>query len=237
MKQYNKLADETNLQTQRLREKRGGFPCPSRCFHCCRNTAAMPISKVEGHDLKEGLKKLPQEVKTHILKKATRSIRKLEQLGHSDEEMAIPTGLEPTDALRGKREGEYPMLVGEVRFVYDRRPLICRVYSTLAKIALFSATVPWHPLSSHLAKSAVYGVIQLIMEMGWRIVTWPLSVSCGYSNPLIMPVTGGSARTLAKRLARSRKPPTATLLLTYSPKMIQTGPLRLRKSMLAFSRN
>jgi Fe-S-cluster containining protein len=88
----------------------------------------MPISEVEGRDLKEGLKKLPQEVKTHILKKATRSIRKLEQLGHSDEEMAIPMGLEPTNALRGKREGECPMLVGGVCSVYDHRPIICRVW-------------------------------------------------------------------------------------------------------------
>ena len=36
------------------------------------------------------------------------------------------------------------------------------VYSTSVKIALFSAMVPWHALSSHLAKSAVSGHAQYI---------------------------------------------------------------------------
>ena len=35
-----------------------------------------------------------------------------------------------------------------------------RLYSTSAKIALFSAMVPWHALSSHLAKNAVSGHAQ-----------------------------------------------------------------------------
>lgn len=208
MKQYNKLTDETDLQTQRLREKRGGSPCPSRCFQCCRNTAAMPISEVEGHDLKEGLKKLPQEVKTHILKKATRSIRKLEQLGHSDEEMAIPMGLEPTDALRGKWEGECPMLVGGMCSVYDHRPLICRVWG--------------YPIDNGNELACCH-----MTFIGQLRLFKPIDYA-GYWR---------ECQDLTKRLARSRKPLTATLLLTYPPKMIQTSPLRLRQSRLAFSHN
>ena len=38
--------------------------------------------------------------------------------------------------------------------------VILELYSTLVKIAIFSAMVPWHALSSHLAKSTISGHAQ-----------------------------------------------------------------------------
>ncbi|MBI1929938.1 YkgJ family cysteine cluster protein [Candidatus Poribacteria bacterium] len=128
MEQYHNLIKEADLDVQKLRAKRGGSPCPSTCFECCKNTATMPISEVEAQELKKGLKKLPEEIQAHILKKANRSIRKLEQSGYTHEQMTIGAGMEATKILKGKPEGECPMLIGGVCSVYDHRPVICRVW-------------------------------------------------------------------------------------------------------------
>ena len=45
-------------------------------------------------------------------------------------------------------------------FKFGNHPIRFEIYSTSVKIAFFSATVPWHALSSHLAKSAVSGHAQ-----------------------------------------------------------------------------
>lgn len=141
MERYRQLAEEVESQTQQLREKRGGSPCPSGCFQCCRNTATMAISEVEAQDVKIGLKKLPLEIQAHILRKARRTIRKLEKLGYAYEALTgeatsasndllkiTQRGMEATELLKGKPEGECPMLVGGVCAVYEHRPMICRVW-------------------------------------------------------------------------------------------------------------
>ena len=128
MGQYRHLMREVETETQRLYEARGSFPCPSNCFDCCRNTATMLISEVEGQDLKVGLKKLAPEIRAHIRKKANRSVRRLEQIGYSHEQMTRDAGMEAVEVLKGKPEAECPMLIGGVCSVYEHRPLICRVW-------------------------------------------------------------------------------------------------------------
>jgi len=124
VEQYRHLMEEVHLETQRLYEARGNFPCPSTCYDCCRNTATMLISEIEGQDLKVGLKKLPPEIQEHIRKKAKRSVRKLEQIGFSHERMTRDAGMESVEVLKGKPEAECPMLIGGVCSVYEHRPLI-----------------------------------------------------------------------------------------------------------------
>lgn len=128
MAQYQALVDEIDKDVDQLRRQRGSSPCPSNCFDCCRNTATIPISEVEGQYLKEGLSRLPSEVRTHILKKATRSIRKLEQSGYTDDKITLNVGMEAIEAVKGKPAGECPMLIGGVCSVYAHRPVICRVW-------------------------------------------------------------------------------------------------------------
>ena len=128
MEQYRHLMRQVHLEVQRLYEARGSFPCPSDCYDCCRNTATMLISEVEGRDLKVGLKKLAPEILAHIRKKAKRSVRRLEQIGYSQEQMSINPGMEAVEVLKGKPEAECPMLIGGVCSVYEHRPLICRVW-------------------------------------------------------------------------------------------------------------
>lgn len=128
VEQYRHLMEEVHLETQRLYEARGSFPCPSTCYDCCRNTATMLISEIEGQDLKVGLKKLAPEIREHIRKKAKRSVRKLEQIGFSHERMTRDAGMESVEVLKGKPEAECPMLIGGVCSVYEHRPLICRVW-------------------------------------------------------------------------------------------------------------
>lgn len=128
MEQYRHLMTEVGLETQRLYEARGSFPCPSNCYDCCRNTATMLISEVEGQDVKVGLKKLAPEVQAYIRKKAKRSVRKLEQIGYSHERMTRDAGMEAVEVLKGTPEAECPMLIGGVCSIYEHRPLICRVW-------------------------------------------------------------------------------------------------------------
>ena len=139
--QYAQLVVGIERQTQQLREQRGGPPCPSDCFQCCRNTATMAISAIEAQDLKIGLQKLPHEVQAHILKKAKRTIQHLEGLGYSAKDLIAENvsqanalleiaknGMEATNALKGSPSAECPMLVGGVCAVYEHRPVICRVW-------------------------------------------------------------------------------------------------------------
>ena len=128
MVRYQKIVSEIDLEVQRLRKERGGSPCPLNCFDCCRSTATMAISEAEARDLKEGLRKLSKEVRSHIAKKANRSIQKLEQLGYSTENIIRDAGIEAIDALKGKSEAQCPMLIGGVCSVYEHRPIICRVW-------------------------------------------------------------------------------------------------------------
>lgn len=128
LEQYRHLMGEVGLETRRLYEARGSFPCPSNCYDCCRNTATMLISEIEGQDLNVGLKKLAPEIQEHIRKKAKRSVRRLEQIGFSHEQMTKHAGMEAVEVLKGTPEAECPMLIGGVCSVYEHRPLICRVW-------------------------------------------------------------------------------------------------------------
>ena len=128
MKAYDELVDEIERDVQRLRSESGGVPCPSTCFTCCYNTATMAISEVEAQDLKIGLEALPAELRTHIRSKAERTIKKLEAHGHTIESIMPDSGMEAVSVVRGKPEGECPMLIGGVCSVYEHRPVICRVW-------------------------------------------------------------------------------------------------------------
>ena len=128
MERYQALVDEIDKDVHQLRLQRGSSPCPSNCFECCRNTATIAISEVEGQYLKEGLRKLPDEVRSHILKKANRSVQQLKQSGYTDDETTLNVGMEAIEAVKGKPAGECPMLIGGVCSVYAHRPVICRVW-------------------------------------------------------------------------------------------------------------
>jgi Fe-S-cluster containining protein len=128
MEHYMEMNNEIDRDVHRLREAHGGSPCPPTCFECCRNTATMAISEVEGQHLKEGLRQLPKAVQAHIFKKATRSIEKLEQSGYTSENITADSGMNAIDALKGKPEAECPLLIGGVCSVYEHRPVICRVW-------------------------------------------------------------------------------------------------------------
>ena len=128
MEAYYELVDEIERDVERLRNESGGVPCPSTCFVCCHNTATMAISEVEARDLKIGLQALPAQLRTHIRQKAERSIKKLEAHGHDMESIIPDIDMEAVSVIRGKPEGECPMLIGGVCSVYEHRPVICRVW-------------------------------------------------------------------------------------------------------------
>ena len=128
MEAYYELVDEIARDVERLRNESGGVPCPSTCFACCHNTATMAISEVEARDLKIGLQALPEQLRIHIRQRAERSIQKLEAHGHNSESIIPDTSMEAVSVVRGKLEGECPMLIGGVCSVYEHRPIICRVW-------------------------------------------------------------------------------------------------------------
>ena len=125
--QYLHLIKEIDHQVQALQQQSGERPCPTGCYDCCRNTATMAISAVEAQHLSIGLQRLPGTIQQHILEKAKRTIAKIEQKGYS-EQRVLESGIEATKLVKGKKEGDCPMLVGGVCSVYDHRPVICRVW-------------------------------------------------------------------------------------------------------------
>lgn len=128
MAAYNTLVAEITRDVRRLQEEYGRLPCPTDCFKCCRNTATMPISEVEGRDLKRGLDALPQQIRLHIRQKADRTIAALQAAGHSQEKMLQDSGMDAIKLIKGTPIGECPMLIGGVCSVYEHRPVICRVW-------------------------------------------------------------------------------------------------------------
>lgn len=128
MRAYHKLVKEIQRDVQRLRKAAGGTPCPADCFACCRNTATMAISEVEARDLKRGLERLSAPLRTHIRRKAERTVKKLKAQGYDAENIVPDAGMKAIEALKGTPEGECPMLIGGVCAVYEHRPVICRVW-------------------------------------------------------------------------------------------------------------
>ncbi len=128
MQTYHELTAEITKEVQRLRKEYGRFPCPADCFECCKNTATMAISEAEARDLKVGLDALPLQLRMHIRQKAERTIRALEAEGYNAKNMAAQVGLDAIQVIKGKREGECPMLIAGVCTVYEHRPVICRVW-------------------------------------------------------------------------------------------------------------
>ena len=126
--EYRKIINEIDAETQRLQNQTGGFPCPVNCYDCCYNTAPMRISEIEAQDLKIVLQELPEEIQSHILEKASKSITKLEAAGFYEESSATTAGMDMIEALKGSPEGACPMLVSGVCSVYNHRPIICRVW-------------------------------------------------------------------------------------------------------------
>lgn len=128
MKAYNKLVTEINQDIERIRTEYGRVPCPQNCFQCCRSTSTIPISEVEGRDLKIALDALPQPIRQHIRNKAEQTIRILEAKGYTVETMIQDSGMNAIEEVKGKPYGECPMLIGGVCSVYEHRPVICRVW-------------------------------------------------------------------------------------------------------------
>ncbi len=128
MDPYHRLVNEIQSDFQRLRAEAGGGPCPSNCFSCCQNTATMAISEVEARDLKVGLERLPLQLRMHIGQKAERTVRELEANGYTAENIVPDAGMRAISVVKGTPEGECPMLIGGVCAVYERRPVICRVW-------------------------------------------------------------------------------------------------------------
>ena len=126
--EYQEIIYEIERETLRLQKQIGGFPCPESCYDCCYNTATMRISEIEAQDLKIGLQKLPKEIQSHILEKASKSITKLNTVGFTEKNFPETSGTNIIEALKGTSEGECPMLVGGVCSVYKHRPIICRVW-------------------------------------------------------------------------------------------------------------
>ncbi|MXY28791.1 hypothetical protein F4Y59_11590 [Candidatus Poribacteria bacterium] len=125
---YRELVSEIQRDVERLREASGGTPCPTDCFSCCQNTATMAISEVEAQDLKIGLRMLSPQLRTHVRRKAERTIKKLETHGYNVENIIPDAGMKAIEVIKGTPEGQCPMLIGGVCAVYEHRPVICRVW-------------------------------------------------------------------------------------------------------------
>ena len=106
MEAYRELVSEIQRDVERLREESGGVPCPADCFSCCQNTATMAISEVEARDLREiGLEMLPAQLRTHIRRKAERTIKKLETHGYTVENIIPDAGMKAIEVIKGTPEG------------------------------------------------------------------------------------------------------------------------------------
>ncbi len=128
MQTYEELISEITKEIQRLRVEYGTSPCPENCFSCCKNTATMAISEIEARDLTRGLEALPLQLRIHIRQKAERTIQLLESQGYTLENMKPQVSMDAVAVVKGKPEGECPMLIGGVCAVYEHRPVICRIW-------------------------------------------------------------------------------------------------------------
>jgi len=129
LKEYRLLAKEVDEQIAHLRTQLGGqMPCTPNCYGCCITTATLPISEVEGLDLKDGLVALPESVRSYVRWKANRTIRKLKSLNYSLENIIPDSGNKALDAIKGSQEAECPLLIGGVCSVYKQRPILCRIW-------------------------------------------------------------------------------------------------------------
>ncbi len=128
MEAYRELVSEIQRDVERLRAASGGLPCPADRFSCCQNTATMAISEVEARDLKLGLEMLPAQLRTHVLRKAERTVKKLETRGYTAENIIPDAGMNAIAAIKGPPEGECLMLIAGVCAVYEHRPVICWVW-------------------------------------------------------------------------------------------------------------
>ncbi len=128
LEEFRHLTWDIDRETAALRAEIGEIPCPPTCYGCCVNTATMMISEVEGLELKEGLEKLPKEVRSYTFEKAQKTIRKLEALGYTPEGMLSDAGNKAIDEIKGTNESVCPMLIGGVCAVYRHRPVICHIW-------------------------------------------------------------------------------------------------------------
>ena len=127
--EYRLLVEEIGEQTANLRIQLGGqIPCAPNCYGCCITTATLPISEVEGLDLKNGLIALPESVRSYVRWKANRTIGKLTSLGYSLENIIPDSGNKALDAIKGSQEAECPLLIGGVCSVYKQRPILCHIW-------------------------------------------------------------------------------------------------------------
>ena len=129
LKEYRLLTKEVDEQTAGLRTQLGEqMLCPPNCYGCCITTATLPVSEVEGLDLKDGLTTLPKSVRNYVLRKADRTIRKLASSGYSLENIVPDSGNKALDSIKGSLETECPLLIAGVCSVYNHRPILCRIW-------------------------------------------------------------------------------------------------------------
>jgi len=129
LKEYYLLTKEIDKQTANLRTQVDQQTlCPPDCHGCCITTATLPVSEVEGLDLKDGIIALPESVRSYVWRKANKTIRKLASLGYSLENIIPDSGNKALDAIKGAPESECPLLIGGVCSVYKHRPILCRIW-------------------------------------------------------------------------------------------------------------
>jgi len=128
LEDLHRMNREIDYLSARLRNELGHPPCSATCFSCCLNTSTLLISKVEGLDIKEGLKQLPRSIQEDIYEKVRRTIIKIDSLGFTEEELIQGKATTTAKLMRGTPESKCMMLVGGACAIYDYRPLICRVW-------------------------------------------------------------------------------------------------------------
>lgn len=125
---YHRMNREIDYLCIRLRNELGHPPCPADCYSCCLNTSTLLISKIEGLDIKEGLRQLPRPIQEDIYEKALKTIIKIDSLGFTEDQIVDGESLSVADTMIGMPESKCMMLVGGACAIYDHRPLICRVW-------------------------------------------------------------------------------------------------------------
>jgi len=126
LERYREMLAEIDRRCAELRRRYNPrMPCGYECNLCCLNTATLFISAVEAFYLREGIERLPKEVRNAVFEGARRASRRILELGKHPRDL---TREEAVEILRGRGEGICPLLIGGVCACYDHRPIICRLW-------------------------------------------------------------------------------------------------------------
>lgn len=127
MRRYEALLEELEAERRRLMSHPGYVGCRENCDTCCRGTSLLSILPVEMIHMKQGLLKLPPELREYIYDRARRAILKALSLGYDAGKLMEGKAGEAMMKMRGG-EAVCPFLIGGVCAIYDQRPLICRIW-------------------------------------------------------------------------------------------------------------